>query len=155
MNINHWRLTWQRSSSTVSSSQRLCSDMHCTSRRQRGHVKRWSGGEAYLQNFHVELVSDSRYLPRNCDVEWLSKRRQASWAVESPAVAASRCRFEGLNSALVMPACCVTSRRGYTLYKDRIYLKSIKSRGVQSHSNLHLPFFAFSVCSQLRNALFK
>ena len=48
-----------------------------------------------------------------------------------------------------------TSRRGYTLYKDGIYLKSIKSRGVQSHSNLHLPFFAFSVCSQLRNALFK
>ena len=49
----------------------------------------------------------------------------------------------------------VRSRRGYALYKDRIYLKSIKSRGVQSHSNLHLPFFAFSVCSQLRNALFK
>ena len=49
----------------------------------------------------------------------------------------------------------VRSRRGYALYNDGIYLKSIKSRGVRSHSNLHLPFFAFSVCSQLRNALFK
>jgi hypothetical protein len=39
--------------------------------------------------------------------------------------------------------------------EDDINLKSINPRSVQTLSDLHLSFFAFSVCCQLRNALFK
>jgi hypothetical protein len=39
--------------------------------------------------------------------------------------------------------------------EEEINLKSIKPRGVQSLSDLHLSFFAFSVRCQLCNALFK